>query len=90
VTAEDVARAEERVVRLGPPPVEPDAMQRLFCTCAPVHDYSGREVARVGVFGHGGDDRPILTEYHRGAWELAHRISLRLGYFPPAAVGTAS
>ena len=46
-------------------------------------------VARVGVFGHGGDDRPILTEYHRGAWDLAHRISIRLGYFPPAAVGTA-
>jgi DNA-binding IclR family transcriptional regulator len=89
VTRDDVIHAEERLVRLGPPPVEPDAMQRLFCTCAPVRDYSGREVARVGVFGHGDDDRPILTEYHRGAWDLAHRISIRLGYFPPPAVGAA-
>ena len=63
------------MVRLGPPPVEPDAMQRLFCTCAPVRDYTGPEVARVGVFGHGADDRPILTEHHRGAWDLARRIS---------------
>ncbi|HXG89677.1 MAG TPA: helix-turn-helix domain-containing protein [Vicinamibacterales bacterium] len=79
VNSEDVARAEATVVRLGPPPVEPDAMQRLFCTCAPVRDYTGREVARVGVFGHGRDDRPILTEHHRGAWDLARRISMRLG-----------
>ena len=82
VQPEDVARAETTVMRLGPPPVEPDAMQRLFCTCAPVHDYTGREVARVGVFGHGPDDRPILTEHHKGAWELARRISMRLGYVP--------
>jgi DNA-binding IclR family transcriptional regulator len=79
---EDVPRAESAVLRLGPPPVEPDAMQRLFCTCAPVRDYTGREVARVGVFGHGRDDRPILTEHHKGAWELAMRISMRLGYMP--------
>jgi DNA-binding IclR family transcriptional regulator len=90
VKPEDVAQAEQSMVRLGPPPVEPDAMQRLFCTCAPVHDYTGREVARVGVFGHGGDDRPILTEHHKGAWDLARRISLRLGHFPPPALETAS
>jgi len=90
VKPEDVAKAEARLVRLGPPPVEPDAMQRLFCTCAPVHDYTGREVARVGVFGHGEDDRPILTEYHKGAWDLARRISIRLGYFPPSAIESAS
>ena len=89
VTPKDVSNADERLVRFGPPPVEPDAMQRLFCTCAPVHDYTGREVARVGVFGHGDDDRPILTEHHKGAWDLARRISIRLGYFPPAAAEAA-
>jgi DNA-binding IclR family transcriptional regulator len=88
--AEDVSGASGAMVRLGPPPVEPDALQRLFCTCAPVHDYTGREVARVGVFGHGADDRPILTEHHKGAWDLARRISLRLGYFPPPVLETAS
>ena len=31
------------------------------------------------------DDRPILTEHHKGAWDMARRISIRLGYFPPAA-----
>ena len=82
VTAEDVARAETAVVRLGPPPVEPDAVQRLFCTCAPIRDYTGSEVGRVGFFGHGPDDRPILTEHHKGAWDIARRISLRLGYVP--------
>lgn len=83
LTQEDVTRAESTLVRLGPPPVEPDAVQRLFCTCAPVRDYTGNEVARVGFFGHGPDDRPILTEHNKGAWELARRISMRLGYLPP-------
>jgi DNA-binding IclR family transcriptional regulator len=90
VTTDDVASAEKRVVRLGPPPVAPDAMQRLFCTCAPVYDYTGSEVARVGVFGHGPDDRPILQEHHKGAWDLARRISMRLGYLPPPALESAS
>ena len=75
-------------MRLGPPPVEPDAMQRLFCTCAPVHDYTGREVARVGVFGHGTDDRPILTEHHKGAWDMARRHFDAPGHFPPATLET--
>ncbi len=86
VTAEDVAHPESMLLRLGPPPVEPDAIQRLFCTCAPIRDYTGREVARVGVFGHGPDDRPILTEHHAGAWELARRISVRLGHLPGAGL----
>jgi DNA-binding IclR family transcriptional regulator len=89
-TSEDVTGADSSVVRLGPPPVAPDALQRLFCTCAPVHDYTGREVARVGVFGHGPDDRPILQEHHKGAWDLARRISMRLGYFPPPALESVS
>lgn len=89
VTADDVARANGAVVRLGPPPVEPDAMQRLYCTCAPVRDYTGNEVARVGFFGHGPDDRPILTDHHKGAWDLARRISMRLGFLPPNETMTA-
>lgn len=81
---------EATVVRLGPPPIEPNALQRLFCTCAPVRDYTGQEVARVGVFGHGADDGPILTEHHRGAWDLARRISMRLGHVAAGALeGTA-
>lgn len=78
----ELSKPEATVVRMGPPPVEPDALQRLFCTCAPVRDYTGQEVARVGVFGHGADDGPILTEHHRGAWDLARRISMRLGHMP--------
>lgn len=85
----ELTKPEATVVRLGPPPVEPDAMQRLFCTCAPVRDYTGHEVARVGVFGHGEDDAPILTEHHRGAWDLARRISMRLGHLPPSLESTA-
>jgi len=85
----ELAKPETTVVRLGPPPVQPDALQRLFCTCAPVRDYTGQEVARVGVFGHGDDDAPILTEHHRGAWDLARRISMRLGHLPPPLESTA-
>ena len=59
--------------------------QRLWCTCAPVQDYTGREVARVGVFGHATDDAPLLAEHNRGAWELGRLISMRLGY--SAAMG---
>jgi IclR helix-turn-helix domain len=89
-TAGEVAQPEPAVVRMGPPPLEPDALQRLFCTCAPVRDYTGHEVARVGVFGHGADDRPILTEHHRGAWDLARRISMRLGHLPASALESSA
>ena len=82
----ELTKPEATVVRLGPPPVEPDALQRLFCVCAPVRDYTGQEVARVGVFGHGADDGPILKEHHRGAWDLARRISMRLGHVPASAL----
>ena len=54
--ATDLAASPAVVIRLGSP--DADGGQRLFCTCAPVYDYSGREVARVGVFGHGPDDAP--------------------------------
>ena len=85
VKVDDVRRAE--VVRLGPPPVEPDALQRLYCTCAPVRDYTGNEVARVGFFGHGPDDRPDLAA---DAWDAARRISMRLGFLPPTEILSAS
>ena len=87
--ADDAAGAEQ-VARFGPPGQVADGKQRLICACAPVRDYSGREVARVGVFGHGSDDRPVLTKQHRGAWELARLVSLRLGYLPAAAVGVTA
>ncbi len=60
--------------------VASEAAQRLICTCAPVRDYTGQEVARVGMFGHGPDERPMLSDHNRGAWDLARRISLRLGH----------
>jgi DNA-binding IclR family transcriptional regulator len=84
----DVGRSAELVVRRGPD-ASAEGAQRLHCTCAPVFDYTGREVARVGVFGHGTDDRPILGVHNRGAWELARHISMRLGYFSAVAQGVA-
>lgn len=87
-TRDELNDPERAVVRLGPP-TDTDAGQRLYCSCAPVVDYTGQIVARVGVFGHGADDRPILTEHHRGVWDLARRISLRLGHLPPALESSA-
>jgi IclR family transcriptional regulator, KDG regulon repressor len=88
----DVARSAELVRRLGPGAADEGAeggAQRLFCACAPVFDYSGREVARVGVFGHGPDDRPITGVHNRGAWELARHLSMRLGYLSAVAMSVA-
>jgi DNA-binding IclR family transcriptional regulator len=59
--------------------------QRLLCTCAPVHDYTGRQVARVGVFMHAAQERPFAGEQPAVAIDLARLISLRLGYLPAAA-----
>jgi DNA-binding transcriptional ArsR family regulator len=80
----DPAASERALIRMGSPAAE--GAQRLFCTCAPVYDYTGREVARVGVFGHGPDDAPILTEHNREAWDLGRRVSTRLGFLPTAAL----
>ncbi len=88
VEAGDVAASDEVVRRLGPAVVG-ESPHRLICTCAPVFDYTGREVARVGVFGHGGDDRPILREHNHGAWELARLVSMRLGHLSPPLAVTA-
>jgi hypothetical protein len=53
-------------------------------------DYTGREVARVGLFGHGADDRALCAETHRRAWELARHVSLRLGHLPAASLAVTA
>jgi hypothetical protein len=88
VNKRDIGGSSELVLRLGPEAGGP-GLQRLYCTCAPVHDYTGREIARVGVFGHGADDKPILGIHNRGAWELARHISMRLGNVSAVAQGVA-
>jgi DNA-binding IclR family transcriptional regulator len=75
-------RPAGRIERLGP--VEPQGPQRLCCTCAPVLDYTGREVARVGLFAHQGDDRALDTEFQQVCRDLARQISVRLGHLPAA------
>ncbi len=88
----DVARGGEAVWHLGfdqEPATAPDVTERLCCTCAPVFDYTGREVARVGVFVHGSDDRSVVGVHSRGAWELARHLSLRLGYLSAVAMGVS-
>ena len=59
--------------------------QRMLCTCAPVSDYTGREVARVGVFAHAADEGQFGSTSPRAAWELARLISMRLGHLPATA-----
>ena len=88
VKSDDVRQSTGVIRRLGSPAAAADA-RRLICTCAPVHDYTGREVARVGVFAHGSDERPILREYNRDAWELARLLSIRLGHLAAGATGSA-
>ncbi|MEZ5283528.1 MAG: hypothetical protein R2712_01720 [Vicinamibacterales bacterium] len=73
----------------GPRRWSPDALQRLYCTCAPVWDYTGQEVwPGWGFFGHGSDDRPILTDHHRGVWDPRAAFPCA-GYLPPALESTA-
>jgi hypothetical protein len=85
----DAAQAERIAVRFGkdaPDPARPPR-QRLLCTCAPVHDYTGREAARIGVFQHAAAERPFASDQTTAAADLARRISVRLGYLPAAAEG---
>lgn len=77
-----VAQGGEALRRLGPPAVD-GAVPPLGCTCAPVMDYAGREVARLGIFGHAADETPLVTRFNRECWELARQVSRRLGYLPP-------
>ena len=76
------------IERLGPS--EPEGPQRLCCTCAPVRDYSGREVARVGLFAHRADDRGLDVDFPRTCRELARQISVRLGHLPAATMSVTA
>ena len=76
---QDAVQPERIAVRFGSPGVS--QIQRLLCTCAPVHDYTGRAVARVGVFAHAADEQPFSGEQPSAVMELARLISLRLGHF---------
>ena len=77
----DVASPDRIAVRFGEAHAQ---IQRLLCTCAPVHDYTGRLVARVGLFTHAPDERPFAVDQTATSMELARRISLRLGHLPTA------
>jgi DNA-binding transcriptional ArsR family regulator len=87
--ARDTAEPERIAVRFGKDARDParPSIPRLLCTCAPVHDYTGREVSRVGVFQHAASERPFVNEQTVAAADLARRISVRLGYLP-VAMGT--
>jgi DNA-binding IclR family transcriptional regulator len=82
--ARDAADPEHVALRFGD--AAPSQIQRLLCTCAPVFDYTGRQVARIGVARHGSDERPFSPEQTAAAMELARRISLRLGHLPAVSV----
>jgi IclR family transcriptional regulator, KDG regulon repressor len=84
--ARDAAQPDRIAVRFGKDARDPSRppLQRLLCTCAPVQDYTGREVARVGVFQHAAAERPFVNEQTIAAADLARLISVRLGYLPAA------
>lgn len=84
----DAAQPDRIAVRFGPP--QPQPLQRLLCTCAPVHDYTGRLVARIGVSAHAAGEQPFSNEQPIAAMELARLISLRLGHLPAAAVAVGA
>ncbi len=71
-------RDSSRLIRFGDAATGAGC-QRLTCACAPVFDYTGREVARVGLFAHDVAETALVSTYQRDAWELARVISLRLG-----------
>lgn len=83
------AEAGAPVVRFGPDGAGVSS-RRLNCACAPVHDYTGREVARVGLFGHGSDEDALVGRFGRDAREIARLVSLRLGYLPSAALAVSA
>jgi hypothetical protein len=78
VTAAGDTGRRASILRLGAPGGV-RAGQQLACTCAPVVDYAGRDVARVGVFAHDLADEVLAHDRVREARELARLISLRLG-----------
>ena len=76
----DAQEADRIALRFGSPEAPP--LQRLLCTCAPVRDYSGREVARIGLFAHAASEHPFAKDQTVDSLELARLISMRLGYLP--------
>jgi DNA-binding IclR family transcriptional regulator len=83
----DGAQPDRIALRFGAAEGEAAPLQRLLCTCAPVRDYTGREVARVGVFAHAAAERPFANEQPTASLELARLISMRLGYLSEPPVG---
>jgi hypothetical protein len=81
----DAANVERVAVRFGAPDAAATPLQRLLCTCAPVRDYTGREVARVGVFTHATTEQPFSSEQTAASLELARLISMRLGHLGTGA-----
>ena len=81
--AGDAGEADRIAVRFGP---AAGRIQRLLCTCAPVFDYTGRQVARVGVAAHAADEQPFCGDQTAVAMELARRISIRLGHLPAVSM----
>jgi hypothetical protein len=86
-----VAPPEPRRLGAFPPSGPERAGQHLACTCAPVIDYAGREVARVGLFAHDLADATLTRSCRAEVGELARLISLRLGgtLAPPAGHGAS-
>jgi hypothetical protein len=78
----DASQPDRIAVRFGAPGPQQPSVQRLLCTCAPVYDYTGRQVARVGLFAHATDEQPFSHEQPVAASELARLLSLRLGHLP--------
>lgn len=76
--AGDVARSADVVRRFGDDGASDG--YRLNCACAPVRDYRGQEVARVGVFTHGREEAALHEDHVPAAWELARATSVRLGH----------
>lgn len=79
----DVNDADRIAIRFG---ADAPPLQRLVCTCAPVHDYTGRQVARVGLSIHADDDCTFAHDQTAAAMDLARRVSVRLGYLPAVSV----
>jgi DNA-binding IclR family transcriptional regulator len=77
------------LARLGRAPDVADP-HRLLCVCAPVHDYTGREVARVGLFEHAADDGALERAHRPAVIGLAQRISMRLGHLPAASMAVGA
>jgi hypothetical protein len=84
--AQDAAEPGRVIARFGS---GSSGTQRLNCTCAPVFDYTGREVARVGLFGHAQDEGRLLSEGGVLAWDVARAVSMRLGHLPVTLPVTA-